>query len=106
MFINKFKKSDFEKLKKTQKQNIFQLEDLIKIYENSKQIAQKMKILCFATVNWQVSINGLTGAVHIDESGRRQNYSIGVYRVGFKENPRKVSMASLILQPKQCCDNQ
>lgn len=57
--------------------------------------AQKMKILCFATVNGQVSINGLTGDVHIDQDGRRQNYSIGVYRVGFKENPRKVSMAKL-----------
>lgn len=54
-----------------------------------------MKILCFATVNGQVSINGLTGDVHIDQDGRRQNYSIGVYRVGFKENPRKVSMAKL-----------
>lgn len=38
----------------------------------------------------KVSINGLTGDVHIDQDGRRQNYSIGVYRVGFKENPRKI----------------
>ncbi|XP_056013013.1 glutamate receptor 2-like [Ostrea edulis] len=38
----------------------------------------------------EISIHGLTGEIHIDENGHRYNYSIGVYEVGFKINPRKI----------------
>lgn len=38
----------------------------------------------------KVTIQGLTGDVHIDRHGHRHNHSIGVYRVGFKESPRKI----------------
>lgn len=97
------KRVTLKKLKKAKTKHFpisrFNKDNYMKV---QNKLHRRWKILCLATVNWQVSINGLTGAVHIDQGGRRQNYSIGVYRVGFKENPRKVSMASL--QPKQCCN--
>lgn len=39
---------------------------------------------------WQVTIQGLTGDVLIDNNGHRYNHSLGVYKVGFKQPPRKV----------------
>ncbi|XP_022320708.2 glutamate receptor 2-like [Crassostrea virginica] len=38
----------------------------------------------------EVTIRGLTGDVLIDNNGHRYNHSLGVYKVGFKQPPRKI----------------
>ncbi|XP_062608143.1 glutamate receptor 2-like isoform X1 [Saccostrea cucullata] len=38
----------------------------------------------------KVSIKGLTGDIFLDEHGHRYNYTFGVYRVEFKQNPTKI----------------